>query len=348
MTILNLQNYLETNIPGACVPVDLLRIAQSVGSSRGSSSHGHRGRGAPHRHPNSDSWCGRRRLGSAVGRRGGNIDSSRGVGDTYPRSHGHGGAHFPDHHLHRGRLLLGRGRIGRSRFMSWEPREGLHGSGWGRGRGNPPPHFDDKFHPPELEYYSSPAQSSHSLPYGHEAHQYHQGPQYGCNYPPYSRYSQPPREAQSGSEYYTPDFNSDMDHYGPTYHQSESEYWSYSPGYHSEDYEDSPDSPFYHSTQRCDDSSLPWYSEGPHFDPPRRRSLSEAGTLGYSGNQRAKSEVMGEQPFSLVLDAEGCMDRLYGGYYSGQFSLFFFTLFCDKIFCIECTIVSKSSCYILS
>ena len=35
MTIQDLQRFLESQIPGACVPVDLLKIAKSIGYRRG-------------------------------------------------------------------------------------------------------------------------------------------------------------------------------------------------------------------------------------------------------------------------------------------------------------------------
>ena len=48
----------------------------------------------------------------------------------------------------------------------------------------------------------------------------------------------------------------------------------------------------------------------------------------FGGGTTGPAEYSGygmDQPFSLVLDAEGCLDRLYGGYYSGWiwFSIIF-------------------------
>ena len=318
MTVHNLQNYLEANISGSCVPVDLLRIAQSVGSSRGT-DYGYRGRSAPLRRPHADQWSGRRRLGSGCGRRGGNTESSRGAREAF----GLAGPPHAEIHSIRSRLLPGRGRPGRSRFMSWEARDWMgRGSGWGRGRGNQPHHFDDKFHPSECDSFYPPA-SPHMPQYtpSIDTHQYYQGPHapWSHNQPLYNRFSQAPRESQGDREYYSQEYISDMDNYVPTYHQTESEYWSGAPGYFSEDYEDSSISHHHYGPggQYSDDQSQPWYSDISQPDQPRRRSLSDAGTLSYTGSQRPKSEALSEQPFSLVLDAEGCMDRLYGGFYSG-------------------------------
>ncbi|XP_047739668.1 mucin-17-like, partial [Hyalella azteca] len=329
MTIHNLQYYLETNVPGACVPVDLLRIAQSAVYSH-ANEYGSVGKRTPHQRPPSGQWSGRRRLGIGSGRRGGNIDLSRGLRDYHHNSFP--GPSYPSgpcanfQPKRRSRFFYHHDRPGRGKPAHWEsfPAEGAfsdpgmpcHG-GWNR---NQRPFsawgsLEEKPFPPCPD---SRRQGPHSYPFSHSSESQHLAahqPWRHLHHPlTHGSFVPNQRDVASNAEFYPHEMSSgDIDHYMPTYHQTPGAPWNNFPAQPSDDWEEHSDrSRSFDSASTGDNDSSQWFGDVCSELP--RPGQSDSEQLGYC--REGMPAAAAEECFSLVLDADGCMDRLYGGYYS--------------------------------
>lgn len=337
MPVHNLQQYLETSVPGACVPVDLLKIAESVSCTYNTSSHENR-----YTRAGGGGWSrvGQRNI-SVCGRRGGNVTPSGGRGGERAQSPSAldnisrfaanvRGAGTNDwgrrdnialggrdaHRTTRGRVLpRGRGHYSEDLYSDSSTYDTLHGHHQGYSVDNRydpyPPH--DQQHLPSCP------------PFHGEASELYQ------------------RKGTSGinQDHHMMEFHSRYhnDYYPPTYHQTTSShpYYSNYQYYHHHHPHNYPSPPYqdsdYPPPQPCYPPDHQYYvgSQQPHNTSAtaihstrdeRQHMYGEYASAddygsGYYSSYHPQSEVMDPQPFSLVLDAEGCLDRLYGGYYSG-------------------------------
>lgn len=340
MPVHNLQRYLETSVPGSCVPVDLLKIAESVSSSSYDVSYGrHRGTWARATQRRSINVCGRRG-GNMGGRGGGRMHpcspmseasgrfTSRGPGggskDASSWRGVHGGnfeeSRIPHRILQRGH---GRGRYSEEHFTNIPSAF--------------PSSFDQLYHnPPEA---CSPGQEDGG------------GGPVDSRFDVFSQHSQyQPTGTSVPIEHQQTCF---PQYYSPTYHQTSSSGGSF---YHHPDYYPHPAGPDfyqyhqqhghlpYHDSECTKQSDYPraadqFYSgsrqgSGDVFedryypcdnryemDSEQQQFYDDAGAPDYGSgyySSYSSRESLDLQPFSLVLDAEGCLDRLYGGYYSGK------------------------------
>lgn len=390
MTVHNLQRYLETSLPGACVPVDLLKIAESISSSCESNVWFDREHGS---HEQYLEFQHTRRCPRGMGMSGRSINICGRRGGNLPVGGGRGGgsSHMPLPSFDATEEWKVHHRIDRRGFGSPSGlapcvtypgtsdgrryRRGghVHGSFAGRGRGYSSDQFgEDQFYsgsdPQQHQYHQTmhgyqqvPPSSSHTIAQGrydrvvpqHELttdSMFELHSQEPVSKFPSRQYYSEPYSGWENESYGYQDPYSCLEYYNtPTYHQASQGHYSSMQDQRLEGSADhfnqpshSMNNPRYHTTHHS--SARPeYYSFDAH--PPYDPSYYPGGDggiagrwPGWSGAASARCRYSHDsqhypaasatgithssgsaQPFSLVLDAEGCLDRLYGGYYSGEF-----------------------------